>query len=139
MFNLKTIALMSLILSNCAFTATLDLKKIESSMIETCSKIKSEKDFAKRFVFIQNLIKEIENETKKVTDSNYQAEQDRLFELNFYQGNLLSLDTPFAKNDCSFQLEKLKTNFSDYKTGEIHPKLKNYAEKIIKIGNCLCE
>lgn len=140
MFNLKNGTIVSLLLTaGLSYAASPDMKKVAQDLEQTCLKFKSEKDFAKRFVHIKNLQQSIEREQKKVTDQNYQAEQDHLFELNFYLGNLLNLDTAFPKSDCQFQQERLIANFSDKASGEIHPNLKIYADKLITLAKCLCD
>lgn len=140
MFNLKAISILitgALIING--YAAGPDLKKVEDSFDGLCTQLKGQKDFTKRFELIKGQIKFIDSEIKKVNDQNYQQFENQLFDLNFYNANLLSLDTPFPQTDCEFQQEKLRTNFSDYKTGIIHEKLKTKAERIIKIGKCLCE
>lgn len=139
MFNLKTYLVASLFLSSAvSYAAGPDMKRVHQEFDQACSKLKAEKDFSKRFVHIKNLHQVIDLEQKKVTDQNYQAEQDNLFELNFYLGNLLNLDNSFPKSDCEFQQEKLLSNFTDKASGEIHANLKTYAEKLVTIGKCLC-
>ena len=135
MLNLKMI--LPFLVVGQAF-AGIDMPAVDKEIEKVSNNIKKEKTFSDKFKHVTYLEGFLKKEIEKINDKNYEQEKNNLFKLNFYRGNILGLTTPFPEGDCSYQRDRLIRNFSHYKTGEIHEKIKPLAKVPLKIIDSIC-
>ncbi|MCK5883631.1 MAG: hypothetical protein KAG61_08085, partial [Bacteriovoracaceae bacterium] len=116
----------------------IDLASVDIEIKKVIRNIAKEKVFSNKFKHVTYIEGIFEKEISKVNDKNYEEEKGKLFMLNFYHGNILELTTAFPQEDCQYQRERLVRNFSDYKTGKIHKKIKLLAKVPLAIFDSIC-
>lgn len=137
MFNIIKILPILLLTSN-SF-GQVDITKIEVEIDKVCANIKKERKFENRFKHVQYLVSFIDKEIKKLTQPEYDNEQEKVYKIYFYQGNLQELTDSFPKEDCGYRREKVIRNFSNYSTGEIPEKIKPLSTIPIKVVDAICD
>lgn len=131
-------ALISLLFPLCVVAKAPDLKSIDKMMEKIIPQIKAEKSFHNKFKYISIAKKMLEKEVSSIKDSEYDKNIDIIFQFNFMITTLADLETPFQKNDCSFQKKRFIKNFSDYKTYKIHDQLVDLSGQSLKFFNAIC-